>query len=79
LNKKKFDEIQYILIFDLGGGTFDVSIICIDDGLWEVKATKGDTHLGGEDFDNIILNHCKDKMSKSFKKKMAKNPAKHLR
>jgi L1 cell adhesion molecule like protein len=41
-----------ILIFDLGGGTFDVSVLSIDDGIFEVKATAGDTHLGGEDFDN---------------------------
>jgi len=40
-----------VLIFDLGGGTFDVSILAIDDGIFEVKATAGDTHLGGEDFD----------------------------
>ena len=46
-----------ILIFDLGGGTFDVSLLNIDDGIFEVKATAGDTHLGGEDFDNILLQH----------------------
>lgn len=55
LNKK--DE-QNILIFDLGGGTFDVSLLTIDDGLFEVKATAGDTHLGGEDFDNKLVVHC---------------------
>jgi hypothetical protein len=43
-----------VLIFDLGGGTFDVSLLTIDDGVFEVKATAGDTHLGGEDFDNIL-------------------------
>merc|ERR1719240_2196936 len=41
-----------VLIFDLGGGTFDVSVLSIDDGIFEVKSTAGDTHLGGEDFDN---------------------------
>lgn len=46
-----------VLIFDLGGGTFDVSILSIDDGIFEVKATHGDTHLGGEDFDNRLVNH----------------------
>tara|TARA_B100000214_G_scaffold281553_1_gene211176 strand:- start:4718 stop:6631 length:1914 start_codon:yes stop_codon:yes gene_type:complete len=46
-----------VLIFDLGGGTFDVSLLNIDDGIFEVKATAGDTHLGGEDFDNILLQH----------------------
>ena len=44
-----------VLIFDLGGGTFDVSLLNIDDGIFEVKATAGDMHLGGEDFDNIIV------------------------
>ena len=46
-----------MLIFDLGGGTFDVSLLSIDEGVFEVKATAGDTHLGGEDFDNRLLNH----------------------
>jgi len=46
-----------VLIFDLGGGTFDVSLLNIDDGIFEVKATAGDTHLGGEDFDNILVKH----------------------
>jgi heat shock protein 1/8 len=44
-----------VLIFDLGGGTFDVSLLTIDEGIFEVKATAGDTHLGGEDFDNRMV------------------------
>ncbi|GMN63652.1 hypothetical protein TIFTF001_032726 [Ficus carica] len=48
---------QTILIFDLGGGTFDVSLLTIEEGIFEVKATAGDTHLGGEDFDNRLVNH----------------------
>src|SRR5574344_796642 len=55
---KKGDE--KIVVFDLGGGTFDVSILEIGDGVFEVKSTNGDTHLGGEDFDNIIVNHLVD-------------------
>ena len=47
-----------VLIFDLGGGTFDVSILSIEDGVFEVKATAGDTHLGGEDFDARVVSHC---------------------
>merc|ERR1711944_347442 len=47
-----------VLIFDLGGGTFDVSILSIDDGIFEVKATNGHTHLGGEDFDNVLVDYC---------------------
>ena len=47
-----------VLIFDLGGGTFDVSLLTIDEGIFEVKATSGDTHLGGEDFDNRLFEFC---------------------
>ncbi len=47
-----------VLIFDLGGGTFDVSLLAIESGVFEVKATSGDTHLGGEDFDNKLVEHC---------------------
>jgi heat shock 70kDa protein 1/2/6/8 len=47
-----------VLIFDLGGGTFDVSLLTIDDGVFEVRATAGDTHLGGEDFDNRMVEYC---------------------
>jgi len=54
-------EERNVLIFDLGGGTFDVSLLTIDDGVFEVKATAGDTHLGGEDFDNSLVDHfCKE-------------------
>lgn len=49
---------QNVLIFDLGGGTFDVSLLSLDDGVFEVKATAGDTHLGGEDFDNSLVDYC---------------------
>ena len=55
---KNVKEERLVLIFDLGGGTFDVSLLSIEDGLFEVKATSGDTHLGGEDFDNRLVNHC---------------------
>jgi len=47
-----------VLIYDMGGGTFDVSLLTIEDGIFEVKATAGDTHLGGEDFDNRIVDFC---------------------
>jgi L1 cell adhesion molecule like protein len=56
LNNKTATE-QNVLIFDLGGGTFDVSLLSIDDGIFEVKATAGDTHLGGEDFDSRLVEH----------------------
>merc|ERR1712187_772341 len=50
-----------VLVFDLGGGTFDVSLLTIDDGVFEVLATNGDTHLGGEDFDNNVVKQFKRK------------------
>ena len=56
-----------VLIFDLGGGTFDVSLLTIDDGIFEVKATSGDTHLGGEDFDNILVEYCQKEFKKKYK------------
>ena len=64
LDKKGSGE-KNILIFDLGGGTFDVSLLTIEDGIFEVKATTGDTHLGGEDFDSRMVNH----FVQEFKKK----------
>jgi L1 cell adhesion molecule like protein len=57
LDKKGSGE-RNILIYDMGGGTFDVSLLTIEDGIFEVKATAGDTHLGGEDFDNRIVDFC---------------------
>ena len=56
-----------VLIFDLGGGTFDVSLLSIDEGVFEVKATAGDTHLGGEDFDSMLVNHCVQEFCKKTK------------
>jgi len=62
-----------VLIFDLGG-TFDVSLLTIDDGIFEVKATAGDTHLGGEDFDNRMVKHFADKFKKDTGKDITQNP-----
>merc|ERR1712196_496514 len=62
-----------VLIFDLGGGTFDVSLLTIDDGIFEVKATAGDTHLGGEDFDNRLVNHFTQEFKRKHKKDMTGN------
>jgi len=60
LNNKSEGESN-VLIFDLGGGTFDVSLLSIDEGIFEVKATAGDTHLGGEDFDHRLMEHfCRE-------------------
>eukprot|EP00211_Chloroparvula_japonica_P001961 CAMPEP_0119120120 /NCGR_PEP_ID=MMETSP1310-20130426/1305_1 /TAXON_ID=464262 /ORGANISM="Genus nov. species nov., Strain RCC2339" /LENGTH=432 /DNA_ID=CAMNT_0007109585 /DNA_START=58 /DNA_END=1353 /DNA_ORIENTATION=+ len=57
-----------VVIFDLGGGTFDVSLLTIEDGIFEVKATAGDTHLGGEDFDNSLVNHFCAEFKRKHKK-----------
>jgi len=62
-----------VLIFDLGGGTFDVSILSIDDGIFEVKATAGDTHLGGEDFDNRMVEHFVKEFQRKHKKDITGN------
>lgn len=59
------------MIFDLGGGTFDVSILQIDDGIFEVKSTSGDTHLGGEDFDNRMVTHFMQEFQRKNKKDMS--------
>ncbi|XP_026424284.1 probable mediator of RNA polymerase II transcription subunit 37c [Papaver somniferum] len=63
-----------VLIFDLGGGTFDVSILTIEEGMFEVKATAGDTHLGGEDFDNRMVNFFVQEFKKKHKKDISENP-----
>jgi len=65
LGKKASKGEMNVLIFDLGGGTFDVSLLTIEEGIFEVKATNGNTHLGGEDFDNRLVNH----FLQEFKKK----------
>merc|ERR1712062_605537 len=74
LDKKKGQAKESnILIFDLGGGTFDVSILSIDDGIFEVKATAGDTHLGGEDFDNRLVDHFIKEFQRKHKKDISQN------
>ncbi|TPX62673.1 hypothetical protein PhCBS80983_g00306 [Powellomyces hirtus] len=73
LDKKTAGE-KNVLIFDLGGGTFDVSLLTIEDGIFEVKATAGDTHLGGEDFDNRLVSHFSEEFKRKFKKDLTSNP-----
>lgn len=68
---KKGDKEKHVLIFDLGGGTFDCSLLSIEDGVFEVLATGGNTRLGGEDFDNRMVDHFLD----DFKKKYKKDPS----
>jgi L1 cell adhesion molecule like protein len=66
LNEKS-DKERHVLIFDLGGGTFDVSLLDIDDSIFEVKVTASDTHLGGEDFDSRMVDYFADRFQKKFK------------
>ncbi|KAE8206153.1 hypothetical protein CF327_g7593 [Tilletia walkeri] len=65
---KKGEGEKNVLIFDLGGGTFDVSLLTIEEGIFEVKATAGDTHLGGEDFDNRLVTHFVQEFKRKNKK-----------
>lgn len=67
-------EERNVLIFDLGGGTFDVSLLNITGGVFAVKATAGDTHLGGEDFDNALLEHFKAEFRRKAKKDISEDP-----
>ena len=73
LNEKSSKE-RHVLIFDLGGGTFDVSLLDIDGGMFEVRATAGDTHLGGEDFDNRMVEYFAEKFEKKYKSDLRKSP-----
>jgi len=70
---KKVGGERNVLIFDLGGGTFDVSVLTIEDGIFEVKSTSGDTHLGGEDFDNRMVNHFVEEFKRKHKKDIRDN------
>ena len=72
LDKKTTSE-KNVLIFDCGGGTFDLSLLAIDNGIFEVKATAGDTHLGGEDFDNRLVNHFIKEFRRKHRKDISQN------
>jgi len=71
--KNSSDEESNVLIFDLGGGTFDVSILTIEGGIFEVKSTAGNTHLGGEDFDNRMVDHFVQEFKRKHKKDITGN------
>lgn len=64
---------KYVLIYDMGGGTFDVSILLIAEGIFEVKATAGDTHLGGEDIDNRMVQHFAEELRRKNKMDVSGN------
>ena len=71
---KKGRGERNVLIFDLGGATLDVSILTIEDGIFKVKSTAGDTHLGGVDFDNRMVSHFIAEFKRKHKKDMANDP-----
>lgn len=77
LDKK--DKDMKIAVFDLGGGTFDISILELGDGVFEVKSTNGDTHLGGDDFDDVIVNWLADEFKKDEGVDIRKDPMAHQR
>jgi len=67
----KSNKERTVLIYDLGGGTFDVSLLSIQAGIFKVLATNGDTHLGGEDFDNILVSHFSEEFKRKNKKDLS--------
>ena len=73
LDKRTKSGEQNVLIFDAGGGTFDLSVLSIDEGVFEVKSTAGDTHLGGSDFDNILVQYLMEEFNKKYKKDISNN------
>ena len=70
----KISDERNVLVFDLGGGTFDVSLLTIEGGVLVVKATAGNLHLGGEDFDHRLVNHFVQEFKRKFKKDLSSNP-----
>ena len=76
---QKLKKEKNVLIFDCGGGTHDVSLLQIDDGIFEVKATAGDTHLGGEDIDLSVAEHLRDEFRKKHKREIATTNLKAMR
>ncbi|MCT4586397.1 MAG: molecular chaperone DnaK [Carboxylicivirga sp.] len=70
----KMDRDMKVAVFDLGGGTFDISVLELGDGVFEVKSTNGDTHLGGDDFDDIIINWLADEFMKDENIDLRKDP-----
>ena len=72
LDKIDGEEEKNVLIYDLGGGTFDVTLLTIEGGIFEVKATAGDCHLGGEDFDTRLVMHFQNEFKRKHKKDLSK-------
>jgi len=70
---KQVEAEKNVLVFDLGGGTFDVSLLTLEGGIFEVKAIAGDTHLGGEDFDSRLVNHFVAEFKRKYKKDLTTN------
>merc|ERR1712124_99649 len=71
----KADQDKTIAVFDLGGGTFDISILELGDGVFEVKSTNGDTHLGGDDFDRVIIDWLAEEFKSDENMDLREDPA----
>lgn len=71
---EKIAKKQNIMIFDLGGGTFDVSVLSLEESVFQVISTGGDTHLGGEDFDNKLVEYFREQMQNQLQIDIGKNP-----
>ena len=71
-NENKSTE-QNVLVFDCGGGTMDVSVLSIDDGIFEVRSTAGNSHLGGEDIDNVLVSHCMEEAKRKYRMDLTNN------
>jgi len=79
LDKIKEEKERNIVVFDCGGGTHDVSILSLDGGIFEVKSTNGNSHLGGEDFDYRLINYCLEELKKKFKVELSTIPAERMK
>ena len=69
---QKCEQEKHIIIYDVGGGTLDVTLLSLDDGIFEVKSTSGDTHLGGEDFDKNVMFHFMEEFKKKHRKDISR-------
>ena len=79
LDKVNDNKERNILVFDMGGGTHDISVLSLDSGIFEVKSTNGNTHLGGEDFDNRLVNYCLEEFTKKNKLTLPENGSEYMK
>ena len=73
LKKDQIEATKNILVFDLGGGTFDVTVLSIDNGVFKVESSSGDAKLGGQDFDNRLMDFFFEKIKEDYEEDLSKN------